>query len=118
MTRQRLRPKAKVHLRVVLLAMLAVVASMTLHHGAMAGSLPLEAAHHHLGESSPHCHGDECEKGHAMPACCGMGLCLSALPVGPGASVLRLERQAPLALGIPIAVRWAHLGIDRPPKVS
>lgn len=107
----------KRRIRVVLLILVAVVVSMTLHHGAMARSISTPHTH----ATSHHNTGDECAgtcvpERHSMPVCCGMGLCLSGLPAAPLA-VLMIE--APAAR-FPILsadrARWATVRIDRPPK--
>ncbi|SMQ67735.1 hypothetical protein SAMN06295905_1569 [Devosia lucknowensis] len=107
----------RMRVRLVLMVMVAVAASMTLHHGAMASGPVLSTSHasheHHHGDD---CHGD-CSGGvHSMPMCCGMGLCLSGLPVSPQASL----RMAPVSVKVPepdmTDPRWPIDRIDRPPK--
>ncbi|UYN99387.1 MAG: hypothetical protein KIT02_15975 [Devosia sp.] len=98
----------------VWLVAVAAILSMGLHHAAMAAPAPVHhapmAMHAHDGmppaPAAPH----------TVMICCGLGMCLSGLPVsGP----IALERR-PLPMGRAIAGsldrRWTPGLIERPPK--
>lgn len=102
--------------RLVLMMLVMVVASMTFHHGTMAVSAmdhqgAAVAVHHH-GEGDTH------ERpGHSMPACCGIGLCLSGIPISL-ATVLMISIALPETMAlVDVGPHWPHDRIYRPPKV-
>lgn len=108
---------AKTRIRLIVAILVAVVSSMTLHHGAMARSdgMPIApvGAHHQIDSScTDGCGTDR----HSMPVCCGMGLCLSGMPVAPIAT-LPVERTSDI-FSEPTEFRpcWVFVRIDRPPK--
>lgn len=98
---------------VIFAIMAAVVSTLSLHHGAMAAPpTVIEAVTHH------DC-GKDCGLAmQPMPACCGVGLCLSGLP-----SAFQQSLAAPLqsAKGYQMsgmAPCWPLNRIERPPKIS
>lgn len=102
----------------ILAILVAVVSSMSLHHGAMARSSGVE---HAMSEVNDHpdvkCEGHCDSDPHSMPVCCGMGLCLSGMPVAPITS-LPVTRSMDLVPGSAEArPRWTTRRIDRPPKI-
>jgi len=98
---------------VLLAIMVAVVLSMTMHHSAMAAQ-PI-ALHHHMEQSDGnHCHKAKCQHGHSMPECCGMGLCLAAIPVGSVMCPAMHEQAQPQWVPQSMAL-WVYNRIDRPP---
>ena len=109
----------RTRVRVILLVMVAVVASMTLHHGAMA-SAPTAHGHVELhldyrledAGCTVHCG----TRPHSMPACCGIGLCLSELPVAPQSELLAQPRSAACFLHRGLIPKSILSRIDRPPK--
>lgn len=112
---------ARTRLRTILIVMVAVIASMTMHHGAMATSPPPHdhsIAHLslHAGESAclVECDGQS----HSMPICCGMGLCLSGLPVEPQPGHLAPSLDSPGSYSCNLSPRHRSSRIDRPPKNS
>lgn len=103
-------------IRVTAMVIVAVVVSMTMHHGAMASSpaLGTTMAHHHSDHGD--CEGACLSDAHGVVACCGMGLCLSALPV---AAIASMPAYAATDHGIGllgVIPRQAWGRIDRPPK--
>tara|TARA_R110002124_G_scaffold252463_5_gene417844 strand:+ start:2956 stop:3393 length:438 start_codon:yes stop_codon:yes gene_type:complete len=118
MTTSKVSAKFGTRIRLVLAVMVAVVASMTLHHGAMAqGS---ELGRHQIASTSNHgdlaCFADCTPTDHSMPVCCGMGLCLSGMPIDPAELLPELSntaRFAKLTTARPLEMRSR---IDRPPK--
>lgn len=118
MTTSKVSAKFRTRIRLVLAVMVAVVASMTLHHGAMAQGY--ELGRHQIASTSNHgdhaCFADCTPTHHSMPVCCGMGLCLSGMPVDPAELLLELSntaRFAKLTTASPLEMRSR---IDRPPK--
>lgn len=111
----------RMRLHVILVVMVAVVASMTLHHGAMA-SAPTAHDHvaSHLDQRSEDagCTGDCGTRSHSMPACCGIGLCLSGLPVTPQSKLLVEPESAAGFLDRGLIPKSVVSRIDRPPKNS
>jgi hypothetical protein len=111
----------RTQMRMILMVMVAVVASMTLHHGAMAAA---PAAHDHAQLHVEHevedaaCTQDCSVPSHSIPACCGMGLCLSGLPVTPQAEQYPPQRNATGVLDCGLLPRSFVGRIDRPPKIS
>jgi hypothetical protein len=107
-------------IQLVLAVMLAVVASMTLHHGAMAEGSELDR--HHIGLTSHHgdhsCTADCTPADHSMPVCCGLGLCLSGMPVDPSDLLPEVSDTSLFGRVAPAAPFWMYERIDRPPKVS
>lgn len=114
-------PAFMTRVRVILLAMVAAVASMTLHHGAMASAA---AAHHHVEAHVDHrsedasCTGGCGTRAHSMPACCGIGLCLSGLPVAPQPEPCAEPRSVARAFEGSLPRKSVVIRIDRPPKNS
>ena len=106
-------------MRSILMVMVTVVASMALHHGAMAAA---PAAHGHAQSHIDHqAEGDPCAQecrvsSHSIPACCGMGLCLSGLPVGLHAERYLTRRNAADFLDPGLQPQSTMRRIDRPPK--
>ncbi len=97
------------------------MASMTLHHGAngscsrCAHHAPLHVEH----EVEDAACTQECSvPSHSIPACCGMGLCLSGLPVTPQAEQYPPRRNATGVLDAACFHRSFVGRIDRPPKIS
>jgi hypothetical protein len=111
----------RARMRMILMVMVAVVASMTLHHGAMAAA---PAAHDHAQLHVEHeveyaaCTPDCSVPSHSVPACCGMGLCLSGLPVPPQAEQYPPRPNATGVLDCGLLPRSFVGRIDRPPKIS
>lgn len=107
-------------IQLVLAVMLAVVASMTLHHGAMAKSSELDR--HHIGFTSHHgdnsCTANCTPADHSMPVCCGVGLCLSGMPVDPANLLPEVSDTSFFGRVAAAAPFWMHERIDRPPKVA
>ena len=102
--------------RLVLFAMVAVAASMTLHHGAMASGPKLAHTHGVAAHHGADCHHD-CEGAvHSMPICCGIGLCLTGLPVKPENHLRIAPISSAIAGPLAIDTRWPIDRIDRPPK--
>lgn len=106
-------------LRLILAIMVTVVLSMTMHHGATAWDMD-HAGHHPVGQShhvsDQPCEGDCAGDSHGMPTCCGMGLCLSGLPVPPQASLLAELGTPAVTWGQGLEPRPVVFRIDRPPK--
>lgn len=107
----------RARIRLILAVLVAVVASMTMHHGAMARSNGLShaaaAAHHHASHA---CIGSCEPERHSMPVCCGMGLCLSGMPAAPITTLPPL-RPAIMVVGLSATKpQWPLVRIDRPPK--
>jgi hypothetical protein len=119
MTTGRVSAKFGTRIRLVFAVMVAVVASMTLHHGAMAQGSELDR---HQVASTSHdgghaCFADCTPTDHSLPVCCGMGLCLSGMPVDPADLLQELSntaRFAQLTTAGPLKMRSR---IDRPPKI-
>lgn len=111
----------RTHMRMILMVMVAVVASMTLHHGAMAAA---PAAHDHAQLHVEHEVEDaactqECSvPSHSIPACCGMGLCLSGVPVIIQIEEFPLQRNSTSTLNCGLRAQSMSGRIDRPPKIS
>lgn len=104
--------------RLIAAVMLAVVVSLSLHHGAMgAGTLHAQAPFHmHLTDTEL-CGGNCPADPRGISACCGIGLCLSALPVALQQG-MRLPPSSTLASLLKNGVEQIVAGrIDRPPKV-
>ena len=106
-------------LRLVLAVMVAVVASMTLHHGAMAQGSDLDG--HAVASMSQHgpdaCVADCTPADHSMPVCCAMGLCLSGMPVD-FADILTKASDLSIFAQLAPAGPFKMLNrIDRPPKI-
>ena len=106
-------------IRVVIVVMLAVVASMTMHHGAMAS----DAGHHGYSSadlqhrvSDTDCYVDCTGEAHELLACCCTGMCMSGLPVAPQAAVLPAPKTPLLSTYAGIDPRSTYARIDRPPK--
>jgi hypothetical protein len=99
--------------------MVTVVVSMTMHHGAMASEMD-HAGHHPVGQahhvSDQPCAGDCAGDSHGMPTCCGMGLCLSGLPVPPQAGLAVKLGASTSPFGRVLEPRAVVFRIDRPPK--
>ena len=105
--------------RLILAIMVTVVVSMTMHHGAMAldtyhAGHPIAGQAHHVSDRP--CEGDCAGDSHGMPTCCGMGLCLSGLPVPPQASLLAELGTPAVTWGEGLEPRAIVFRIDRPPK--
>lgn len=101
----------------ILAVLVAVVSSMSLHHGAMARTSGVEHAvsdvnHHADVECEAHCDSDP----HSMPVCCGMGLCLGGMPAAPSATLPVLRTVDRLADVTEPAPHRVIVRIDRPPK--
>lgn len=108
-------------LRTILIMMVAVIASMSLHHGAMAASPAAHdhsAAHLDLPVGEADCLVDCDARSHSMPACCGMGLCLSGLPVGPQSARFAPALVSDSSYHRNLSPRSWWSRIDRPPKNS
>lgn len=106
---------AGIRLRMILIIMAAVVSSLTMHHGAMASShVAIEQVSHHEHEAN--CGQDCGPPSHSMPACCGIGLCLSGLPAASQSSLAAPLHAAEGSAILDIAPRWPPNRIDRPPK--
>jgi hypothetical protein len=109
----------RARMRMTVMLMVAVVASMTLHQSAMAAA---PAAHDHAQLGIEHeVEGDACTRDcrvspHSTPACCGMALCLSGLPVTPQAEQYPSRRNAPDFLNCGLRAQSFAGRIDRPPK--
>ena len=108
-------------MRIILMVMVAVVASMTLHHGAMA-TAPVAHDHAHL-HADHQVEGAACSQdcsvpSHSIPACCGMGLCLSGVPVILQVEQFPLQRNATSTLDCSLRPQSMGGRIDRPPKIS
>lgn len=108
----------RARVRFVLLVMLAVVTSMTLHHGAMASpsGVPFQAMssqHHHHQEA---CFGDCSSHTHSMAVCCGTGQCLSSLPAAPRPIAADWHMSPDDAELVGLGPRWLSHRIERPPK--
>lgn len=106
---------AGARLRMILIVMAAVVSSLTLHHGAMASTpLAIEQMSHH--DRGADC-GQDCSlRSHSIPACCGMGLGLSALPAVSQSSLSAVRKSAAGLAIFGMSSRWPPNRIDRPPK--
>ena len=107
------------NVRLMLAVLVTVVVSMTMHHGAMA--LDMDHAGHHIAVAGHHvseqpCLDDCARDSHGMPTCCGIGLCLSGLPVPPQASLLAELGTPAVTWGQGLEPRAAVFRIDRPPK--
>lgn len=118
MTRSKVSAKVGIRIRLVLAVMVAVLASLTMHHGAMAQGGDFER---HAITSSSHHGGDACvadctSDHHSMPVCCGMGLCLSGMPVDPGDILPKMSGNDAYAYVIVPGPIWLLQRIDRPPK--
>lgn len=111
----------RTRVRVILLVMVAVVASMTLHHGAMA-SAPTAQNHAEARIAHPvedaGCTVDCGTRPHSMPACCGIGLCLSGLPVAPSSELLAARKSVARVFHRGLIPKSLKSRIDRPPKGS
>ena len=111
----------RTRMRVIFVVMVAVVISMTLHHGAMASA---PTAHDHVeahldqGWEDARCTGDCGTRPHSMPACCGIGLCLSELPVAPQSELLAEPKSVARAFQRGLLPKSVVNRIDRPPKNS
>ncbi|MAN44763.1 MAG: hypothetical protein CMF04_00955 [Hyphomonas sp.] len=118
MTRSKASAKFGTRIRLVLAVMVAVVASMTLHHGAMAQGSALDR--HQIASTSHHgdhaCVADCTPADHSMPVCCGMGLCLSGMPVDPADLLPEVSDTSVFAQVATAAPIWMYDRIDRPPK--
>lgn len=104
------------HTRLILAVMVAVLVSMTFHHGAMASVAGMhvhaEQTHSHAGGACAECQ----QRSHSMPVCCAMGLCLSAIP-GNFLSATAPPASATMAGTYrSVTPRWSAERIDRPPK--
>jgi hypothetical protein len=118
MTHSKVSAKGGIRIRLLLAVMVAVLASLTLHHGAMARGGEFErqaitsSSHHAGGACIADCRSDD----HSMPVCCGMGLCLSSMPVDPGDMLpVMLGADAHAYVLVPTP-EWLLQRIDRPPK--
>ncbi len=107
-------------MRLIIAVMLAVVSSMTLHHSAMASQFSVA---HHQHQDQVH-HDNDCgalaceQQHHTLPECCGMGLCLAALP-GPAATTPPDWNRSPHhPLATHVDVNWPIERLDRPPRHS
>lgn len=104
----------------IIAVVLAVVSTMTLHHSAMASQL---AVAHHQHQTQTHTNDDcgvlACEQQHhTLPECCGMGLCLAALP-GPAAATSPTWSQLPRhPVATHVDVSWPVVRLYRPPRHS
>lgn len=111
----------RMRMRVILIVTVAVVASMTLHHGAMASAPAahdqVEAHIHHPSEA-PDCTGVCGTRPHSMPACCGMGLCLTGLPAEPQSGLSAERQPAKPNFHRGLIPNFIVSRIDRPPKNS
>jgi hypothetical protein len=106
---------AGAQLRMILIVMAAVVSSLTLHHGAMASTpTAIEQVSHH--DRGADCGQDCSPPSYAMPACCGMGLCLWGLPLVSQSSLSAPLQAAKGSAIAGMASRWPPNRIDRPPK--
>lgn len=106
----------RAHARLVLVIMLAVVASMTIHHGAMASVISTSQSEHAHHEHHGTCAG-ECEpRTHSMPVCCAMGLCLSALIGNDCSEPFAMRQDDVSGLVASVVPRQTSDRIDRPPK--
>ncbi|KKC34494.1 hypothetical protein WH91_02495 [Devosia psychrophila] len=106
-------------IRVVLVVMLAVVASMTMHHGAMAsdaGRHGYSSADLQHRVSDTDCDGDCTGEAHELLACCGTGMCMSGLPIAQQAAVRPVPKAPIIPNHVGIDPRWTYSRIDRPPK--
>lgn len=107
-------------LPLMIVIMLAVLASLTLHHGAMASQ---PAAGHHVQQNHVHS-GDACvsppcgQQHHTLPECCGLGLCLAALPVPAVAETPGRSGGSHQLMPLHVDVRWPIHRLDRPPRNS
>ena len=105
-------------IRVATTIMVAALAIMTMGHGAMAHApagvthTAQENADHRESACSENCFAHS----HSMPVCCGMSLCLGALPLAPHFTVPIEFGSAVAADIIDIAPLWRFNRIDRPPK--
>lgn len=104
----------------IIAVVLAVVSVMTLHHSAMASQLAV-AHHQHQDHVRPDqdCGRLACEQHHhTLPECCGMGLCLAALP-GPAAATPPTWNRSPRhPVATHVNVSWPIARLDRPPRHS
>ncbi len=116
--RDRINSKRWLQVRLVLAMLIAVVASLTFHHGTMASQVTPPTAHH--GSHGHHQQTDlvGLDDHHALPACCGVGLCLSALPVTYTANALFEPSSTPAPIKLQVATSWPRDRIDRPPRFS
>ncbi|CAN7508777.1 hypothetical protein [Devosia sp. LjRoot3] len=106
----------RVHTRLILAIMVAVLVSMTFHHGAMAS---VTMTHGHV--ENHHQSGQPCEVGcqpssHSMPVCCAMGLCVSGITGAPMNSLFPKATTDQVGLLTSFVSRWVAHRIDRPPK--
>lgn len=110
----------RMRIRVILIVMMAVVASMTLHHGAMASAPEahdhVEAHIHHPSDSD--CTGVCGTHPHSMPTCCGIGLCLTGLPAEPQSWRSAEPQPAKRLFHRDLIPNSIASRIDRPPKSS
>ena len=117
MTRIAAAPQTRAGIRLLMAVLVAVVASMTMHHGAMARTVTsahdVAATHHHSGQQ---CAGTCDSERHSMPVCCGMGLCLSGMPVAPNATLPAWQPAILEPNLYTIRPHWPVERIDRPPK--
>lgn len=108
----------RAHARLVLVIMLAVVASMTIHHGAMASVIDTPQLQHAHHENHGTCAGDCEPRTHSMPVCCAMGLCLSALVGNDYSEPFAVRHDDVGGLVASVMPRQTSERIDRPPKPS
>lgn len=118
MTQSKVSAKVGIRIRLVLAVMVAVLASLTMHHGAMARGGDFErqvitSSSHHGGDA---CVADCTSDHHSMPVCCGMGLCLSGMPVDPGDMLPEMSGTDAFAYVIASGPIRLVPRIDRPPK--
>lgn len=118
MIRSKVSAKVGVKIQLVLAVMVAVVASLTLHHSAMAVGTDFEryeitSSSHHAGDT---CAADCTSDYHTIPVCCGMGLCLSGTPVNPGDLLPAMEGAMVFADVTTPGPFRVFERLDRPPK--
>lgn len=116
MTQRSAMAAFRTHARLILTIMVAVVVSLTLHHGAMAS---MAMTHGHVEHH--HQSGQPCDVGcqpssHSMPVCCAMGLCVSGITGAPMNSLFPKATTDQVGLLTSFVSRWVAHRIDRPPK--
>lgn len=104
------------HAHLILAIMVAVLVSMTFHHGAMASApgmhVHAEQTHGHEDDACAECQ----QRSHSVPVCCAMGLCLSAVPGSFVSAFVPFASMTPAGIYHSVTPRWSAERIDRPPK--